>query len=68
MLKNSARIQMVQEDMALCVNCMLCRLTEGSRMLLRWEAKQELVPMTFCSSGEGKYVNTKLSAFYLREK
>lgn len=47
MLKNSARIQMVQEDMALCVNCMLGRLTEGSRMLLRWEAKQELVPMTF---------------------
>lgn len=47
MLKISARILMVQEDMALCVNCMLCRLTEGSCMLLRWEAKQELVPMTF---------------------
>lgn len=61
--KNSARIQMAQEDMALCVNSMLCRLTEGSGMLLRWEAKQELVPMTFFLLEKEKVCQHKVISF-----
>lgn len=54
---------MVQEDMALCVNCMLGRLTEGSRMLLRWEAKQELVAMTFFFFWRRKVCQHKVISF-----
>lgn len=35
----------------LCVNCMLCRLTAGNCILLRWRMRQTLVPMKFFSYG-----------------
>lgn len=37
----------IEKSAVLCVNCMLCRLTAGNCMLLRWK----LVPMEFFSHG-----------------
>lgn len=40
-----------ERSAVLCVNCMLCRLTAGNCMLLRWKMRQKLVPMKFFSHG-----------------